>query len=124
MARYYTKEHLWAYIEGDEGTFGLTKEGLNELGRLTHIALPGVGEKIGKHAPLFVIESTKAAYDLAIEVEASVIDVCTDVTEKMELIEKEPLCHWLVKVRFLEEPCLEAWMDDAEYALYCGANPS
>jgi len=54
---YYTKDHEWIKIEGEEGTVGITDFAQKQLGDVVYVELPAKGTKLEFHQSLGVIES-------------------------------------------------------------------
>ncbi len=40
MSRYFTKDHEWIEVEGEEGTVGITDYAQGQLGDITYVELP------------------------------------------------------------------------------------
>ncbi len=62
--RQYTKEHEWIKIEGDIATVGITEFAQSELGDVTYVEVPKVGQQLSQGQAFGVVESVKAVSDI------------------------------------------------------------
>ena len=58
---YYTKEHEWIRVEGDEVVIGITDHAQDALTDIVYIELPEVGETCEDMGEFAVVESVKSA---------------------------------------------------------------
>ena len=62
--RRYTKTHEWVSLDGDVATIGITDFAQGELGDITYLELPEIGDAITHDQPFGIVESVKAANDV------------------------------------------------------------
>ena len=60
----YTEEHEWVMIEDDLAVVGLTDFAQNQLGDVTYVELPEIGDELEQMGEMCVVESVKAAADV------------------------------------------------------------
>lgn len=114
--RKYTKTHEWISIEGDIATFGLTDHAQSELGDITYLELPDVGDALKAGDSFGVVESVKAASDVYSPIDGEVVEVNSTAVDGPDLINNSPYDDaWLVKVRMADPSQLEALMDTSAY---------
>lgn len=114
--RKYTKTHEWIAIEGDIATFGLTDHAQSELGDITYLELPEVGDSLKAGDSFGVVESVKAASDVYSPLDGEVVEVNGTAVDGPELINSSPYDDaWLVKVRIADPAQLETLMDTSAY---------
>lgn len=114
--RKYTKTHEWIALEGDIATFGLTEHAQSELGDITYLELPEVGDTLKSGDSFGVVESVKAASDVYSPIDGEVVDVNAAAADGPELINTSPYDDaWLVKVRVSDPAQIESLMDPAAY---------
>jgi glycine cleavage system H protein len=117
--RKYTRTHEWISLEGDIATFGLTDHAQSELGDITYLELPEVGDSLKAGDSFGVVESVKAASDVYSPIDGEVVEVNDSAVDGPELINNSPYEDaWLVKVRVADPAQLEALMDTAAYDEY------
>lgn len=114
--RKYTKTHEWVSLEGDIATFGLTDHAQSELGDITYIELPDVGDEVKSGDAYGVVESVKAASDIYSSVDGEVVEVNDAAVDGPELINTSPYDDaWLVKVKVADPSQLDSLMDTTAY---------
>lgn len=112
----YTKTHEWVALDGDVATFGLTDHAQSELGDITYLELPEVGDSVKKGESFGVVESVKAASDMYSPVDGEVLEVNESAVDGPEVINSSPYDEaWLVKVKLSDPSQLDALMDTAAY---------
>jgi glycine cleavage system H protein len=115
----YTKDHEWARVDGDIAAVGITDHAQNQLGELTFVELPEVGNEVKQKGELGVVESSKAASDVYSPVAGKVIEVNTELETSPELINKD--CYgegWICKVRITDKATTQNLMDAKQYEEY------
>lgn len=114
--RKYTKTHEWIALEGDIATFGLTDHAQSELGDITYLELPEVGDALKAGDPYGVVESVKAASDVYSPIDGEVVEVNDSAVDGPELINASPYDDaWLVKVKVNDPSQLNELMDTEAY---------
>src|SRR5512139_3042488 len=86
----YTKDHEWARLEGSRVRIGITAFAVEQLGDVTLVDLPEVGEKLKAAAHFGDIESVKAVSELFAPVSGSVVEVNTALHDHPELVNESP----------------------------------
>ena len=61
----FTEDHEWLRIEGDLVVVGITEHASTQLGDVVFVELPEVGTMVAAGDEIVVIESVKAASDIA-----------------------------------------------------------
>lgn len=114
--RKYTKTHEWISLEGDIATFGLTDHAQSELGDITYLELPEVGDALKAGDSFGVVESVKAASDVYSPIDGEVVEVNDSAVDGPEVINTSPYDDaWLVKVKISDPSQLDALMDTEAY---------
>jgi glycine cleavage system H protein len=112
----YSKSHEWVRVDGDVVTIGLADYAQNELGDITYLELPDVGDRIVGGEPLGVVESVKAASDIYAPVGGEVVERNEDAINAPEVVNQSPYGDaWLIKVRVGDAAELDALMDATAY---------
>lgn len=100
MTTYYTKDHEWVRVAGDEAIVGITDHAQQALGDITFVELPKVGKVVKAHDSLLVIESVKAASDVYAPVAGTVSAVNDTLTGAPERINQSAQTEgWLFKLK-------------------------
>jgi glycine cleavage system H protein len=118
----FTKSHEWIRIEGDVATIGLTDFAQSELGDITYLELPEIGDEIQATEPLGVVESVKAASDIYAPVSGEVLERNEDAISAPEVVNRSPYGDaWLVKVKIADPDQVESLMNPDEYETFAEA---
>lgn len=114
--RKYTKTHEWVSLEGDVATIGVTDFAQSELGDITYLELPEIGDAISADQAFGIIESVKAANDIFSPIDGEVVSRNEDALATPETINQSPYDQaWLVRVRVADPQQVEELMAATEY---------
>ena len=119
MTRYFTKDHEWIAIDGDEATVGITDYAQGQLGDITFVELPGEGASVSKGDSAAVVDSFKAASDVYSPVSGTVTAVNAALADTPELVNSAAEGDgWLWRMKLSDAGELDALMDEAAYRKY------
>jgi glycine cleavage system H protein len=96
----YVKTHEYVRLEGDTAVIGITAFAADQLGDVTYVELPKVGDKFKIEQKFGVIESVKSVSDLFMPVSGEVVAVNEKLGSEPELINSD--CYgegWMLKVK-------------------------
>jgi glycine cleavage system H protein len=120
--RRYTKTHEWVSLDGDVVTIGITDFAQGELGDITYLELPEIGDAITHDQPLGIVESVKAANDIFSPVDGEVLERNEEAIAAPEAINESPYDRaWLVRVRVAEPDRIGDLMDAESYDKFAQA---
>ncbi|CCH48021.1 glycine cleavage system protein GcvH [Pseudodesulfovibrio piezophilus] len=101
----YTKSHEWVMVEGDIATVGITHFAQEQLGDLTFVELPEVGDTFEAGTEMGSVESVKAASEIYAPVTGEVVEVNEELEDAPENVNEEPYGDgWLLKFKIKGEP--------------------
>lgn len=119
MSRYFTQDHEWIDVEGDVGTVGITDYAQGQLGDITFVELPSIGQTAGKGEAVSVVDSVKAASDVYTPVSGEVTDVNAALADQPELVNTDAdVSGWLFRLKLADPGELAGLMDKAAYDRY------
>jgi glycine cleavage system H protein len=119
MTRYFTKDHEWIAIDGDEATVGITDYAQGQLGDITFVELPGEGASVSKGDSAAVVDSVKAASDVYAPASGTVTAVNAALSDTPELVNSAAEGDgWLWRMTLSDAGELEALMDEVAYREY------
>ncbi|MEA3050583.1 MAG: glycine cleavage system protein [Sphingomonadales bacterium] len=120
MSVYYTKEHEWISVEGDEATVGITDFAQGQLGDIVFVELPDAGRQVTKGGEAAVVESVKAASDVYAPVSGEVTQANQALTDDPALANTDPEGEgWFFRLRLSDSGELDGLMDAAAYKSFC-----
>jgi glycine cleavage system H protein len=100
----YVKSHEYIRSEGADATIGITAFAADQLGDVTFVELPKVGDKFKNEQKFGVIESVKSVSDLFMPCGGEILAVNEKLTSEPELVNLD--CYgegWMLKVK-LDNP--------------------
>lgn len=113
---FYTKDHEWIKIEGDEAVVGITDFAQKQLGDVVFVELPDVGAELGFHQSLGVVESVKAVSDIYSPISGEVTGVNESLNDSPELINEDPHGEgWIIRLKIKDASEQEKLMSVDEY---------
>jgi glycine cleavage system H protein len=116
MPVYFTKEHEWISVEGDQATVGISNHAQAQLGDIVFAEVPEVGRKVSKGQDAAVVESVKAASDVYAPVSGEVIEGNQAVADDPSLVNSDPEGQgWFFRIKLADPSELDGLMDEAAY---------
>lgn len=116
METFYTKDHEWIAIDGNNGTMGITDYAQHQLGDITFVELPKVGKTVKKGDVLCGIESVKAASDIFAPMSGKVVEVNKKLDSEPQLVNQSPEKDgWIAKLELSQTTEKSGLMDQAKY---------
>lgn len=116
MTTYYTDQHEWIRVEGDEGTIGITSHATEQLGDVVFVETPSIGKVLAKGAEAAVVESVKAASEVYAPVGGTVTAVNEALTGEPATVNAEPQGDgWFFKLKIADKAELETLMTEDKY---------
>jgi glycine cleavage system H protein len=120
----YTEEHEWVKVEGNVGIIGITDYAQSELGDLTYVELPKVGDEFSKGDTVGGVESMKAYQDLFTPVSGKIVEVneaflnedAGEDDNPFEKVKNDPYGDgWMLKIELNDPSELDSLMDTDAY---------
>ena len=116
MSLYFTKDHEWIRVEGDQATVGISKHAEQALGDIVFAEAPEAGRQLTKGSDAAVVESVKAASDVYAPASGEVTEANPAIADDPAIINRDPEGEgWFFKMRLSNPSELEGMMDEAAY---------
>ena len=116
MPTYFTKEHEWIRVEGDQATVGISDHAQEQLGDIVFAEVPEAGRQLSKGQEAAVVESVKAASDVYAPVSGEVTEGNQAVADDPALVNNDPEgAGWFFKLKLSNPGELSGLMDEAAY---------
>ena len=117
---HYTKEHEWLRAKESGYQVGITAFAVEQLGDVTMVELPEVGDSIEKEAVFGTVESVKAVSDLYAPISGTVSKINETLEDTPEAVNETPYGDgWLIEVDASADKPLDGLMDAEAYAAFC-----
>jgi glycine cleavage system H protein len=97
---WYTEEHVWARVEADVVTIGLSQFGQELAGRIAYVEMPLAGRAVTKGEPFMSMESGKWVGRVKAPVSGTIVEANGELEWESETVNKDPYGKgWLAKIK-------------------------
>jgi glycine cleavage system H protein len=100
----YSKEHIWVRVEGARAVVGITDYAQNELGKITSVELPEVGDEFQQEDSFGSIEARKTVAELYAPLTGSVLELNEELLDNAALVNEDPYDSGWIVVLSLDDP--------------------
>lgn len=115
----YSKEHCWVRVEGHRAVIGITDYAQHELGIISALELPEVGDDLEQDDSFGSVEARKTVAEIYAPISGPVLEVNKDLPEAPALINDDPYDDgWLVMVEVVTPEELNSLMNADDYREY------
>lgn len=113
---YYSKEHTWLKLDGDQGIIGITEFAQSELGEMVYVDFPCVGQSFAIDAIFGSVEAVKTTSDLFMPVSGEVTEINSALLKEPTLLNSDPFSSgWISKVKLTSLGELEKLLNAQQY---------
>ena len=116
----YTEDHEWLRAEGDEVVVGITAHAAEQLGDVVFIELPEVGREVEAGEEIVVIESVKAASDIAAPLTGTITAINEGLADAPGDVNTDAMGAWFFRIKPAGGVDLSGFMDEAGYEAMIG----
>ena len=118
---FYTKEHEWIRVDGDEVVIGITDHAQNALTDIVYIELPEVGETCEDMGEFAIVESVKSASPIFAPLAGEITAVNEDLEDTPELMNEDPYGQgWIIRMKLDDYSAVAQLMSPADYKAEIG----
>ena len=118
---YYTKEHEWIRVEGNEAFVGITDYAQSELGEIVFVDINTEGETLAQGEVFGSVEAVKTVSDLNMPVEGEVLEINDTINDQPELVNNDPYGEgWMIKISVVAADDMNNLLDAAGYQALIG----
>lgn len=118
---YYTKEHEWIRVEGNEAFVGITDYAQSELGEIVFVDINTEGETLAQGDVFGSVEAVKTVSDLNMPVTGEVLEINEAINDQPELVNNDPYGEgWMIKISVTNPDDLNSLLDAAGYQAFIG----
>ena len=113
----FSSAHVWVRVEGDNAELGLSDYLQDQMGEITSLDLPDLGDVLRARRRMGHVESEEASSPIEAPITGEVIEVNPEALENPDLVNSDPYgAGWLLKVRIEDRTELEDLINEEEYA--------
>lgn len=111
----YSESHEWVKVDGSVAIVGVSDYAQNELGDITYVDMPAIGDEVSRGEEFGALESVKTAADLISPVSGTIVATNNAVEDDPSLINTDPYANWIVKVEMNNTSELDELLSAAAY---------
>ncbi len=116
----YTKEHEWLRAVEGGHQVGVTAFAVEQLGDVTMVELPEVGDTVEKDQVFGTVESVKAVSDLFAPISGTITKINESLEDAPESVNETPYAEgWLVEIETGNADELGQLMTAEAYRSFC-----
>ncbi|TMD11612.1 MAG: glycine cleavage system protein GcvH [Chloroflexi bacterium] len=113
----FSGTHVWVRVEGSEAVLGLSDFLQDQMGEITALELPDIGDVIRAARRMGKIESEDASSPIEAPITGEVVEVNVEALENPDLVNSDPYAGgWLLRVKIDDPGELEELISEEEYA--------
>lgn len=113
---YYTKDHEWMKVDGDQATVGITEFAQRELGDIVFVDINTLGKVLEANETFGTVEAVKTVSDLFLPVAGTIDEVNPDLEATPEDVNQDPYGKgWIVKMTLKNPEDVKALMQASAY---------
>jgi glycine cleavage system H protein len=113
----FSAAHVWVRVEGNDAILGLSDYLQDQMGEITSLALPDLGDVLHAKRRMGHLESEAASSPIEAPISGEVIEVNAEALENPDVLNTEPYgSGWLLRVRMDDPGELEDLINEEEYA--------
>lgn len=116
---FYTEDHEWIKIEGNEALIGITDYAQHKLGSIVFIDLPEEDDEFERNESFAVAESTKAASDILMPLDGTILEINEDLDDEPGLVNEDAYKNWFVKISISDTSQIDDLISDKQYIEFC-----
>jgi glycine cleavage system H protein len=113
----FSGAHVWVRVEGEEAVLGLSDYLQDQMGEITLLELPDLGDSLRAKRRMGHVESEESSSPIEAPITGEVIEVNAEAIDNPDLVNAEPYATgWLLRVRIEDPSELEDLISEEEYA--------
>lgn len=113
---YYTKDHEWIKIDGEEATIGITDFAQSELGDIVYVDIDTKGKQLAANEVFGSVEAVKTVSDLFLPLSGTITEINPILANQPELVNSDPYGDgWMVKITIADKSDIEKLLTKENY---------
>lgn len=122
---YYTPEHIWARVEGNVATIGMSQFGQELAGEIVYVEVPLVGREVKQGEHFMSMESGKWVGRVKAPISGKIVEANEEIEWESTLVNEDPYGQgWLAKIEMADASELDSVLraDSEEFAAMIAAD--
>src|SRR5260370_13113472 len=113
----FSAAHVWVRVEGHDAVLGLSDYLQDQMGEITSLDLPDLGDVLRARRRMGHIESEEASSPIEAPISGEVVEVNAEALENPDIVNGERYgSGWLLRVRIYDPSEIEDLISEEEYA--------
>jgi glycine cleavage system H protein len=113
----FSGAHVWVRVDGPDAVLGLSDYLQDQMGEITSLELPDLGDILRARRRMGHVESEEASSPIEAPISGEVIEVNGEALDNPDIVNGEPYgSGWLLRVRIEDPAELEDLISEEEYA--------
>ena len=113
----FSAAHVWVRIEDDTAVLGLSDYLQDQMGEITTLELPDLGDVLRARRRMGHVESEEASSPIDAPITGEVLEVNPEAIENPDVLNSDPYgSGWLLRVRIEDRSELDDLISEEEYA--------
>ena len=109
--------HVWVRVEGSDAVLGLSDYIQDQMGDITSLELPDIGDVIRATRRMGKVEVEDVSSPIEAPISGEVIEINAEALANPDLVNSDPYSDgWLLRVRIENPNELEELISEEEYA--------
>ena len=100
----YSKEHIWVRLEGSKAVIGITDYAQEELGTITAVELPDVGDELEQEDSFGSVEARKTVAELYAPLSGTVLEVNEELADSPAMLNEDPYDSGWIAIIVVSDP--------------------
>ena len=122
---FFTTDHEWIKIEGDQAIIGITDYAQKQLGDIVFVDLPELGRQLSQGDEAAIVESVKAASEVYAPIGGEVAAINEALVDDPALVNREAMIGgWFLKLKNFDPAQCQNLMDGNAYRAFIAAEES
>jgi glycine cleavage system H protein len=113
----FSAAHVWVKLEDGTAVLGLSEYLRDQMGEITSLVLPDIGDVLIAKKRMGHLESEDASSPVEAPISGEVVEVNPEALENPDLVNSDPYgAGWLLRVRIDDRGELDDLISEEEYA--------
>jgi glycine cleavage system H protein len=109
--------HVWVRVEGSDAVLGLSDYIQDQMGEITSIDLPDIGDVIRATRRMGMVELADVSSPIDAPITGEVLEINAEALANPDLVNSDPYSDgWLLRVRIENPSELDELISEEEYA--------
>ena len=112
----YTPDHIWARLEGDIATVGITDFAQQQLSDIVYVEVETIGDTLAKDTIFGTVEAIKTISDLFMPMSGEVLTFHEALIKKPEMVNTDPYGEgWMIQIKITTPEEWDSLLSASDY---------